>query len=243
MRLARRAVELGGEDAVALCWGGFSFSNLGRDLDASRAYMDKALALNPNLAPAWYLSGWVHVYNGDPEAAIGCFSHAMRLSPLDPLIFRAYAGTGYAHLFCRPARRGRGMGGKGCAGATELAHGSARGGRNLRGTRPRAAGANADGAHAHPRSERAHVKLEGRHSPSAAGGFRKMGRCFANSRPARMIYEICFCLHEGLACPLLALSGHSCLHCKCPLLTQSGHVVEKKRPPTETLDAVGYPAL
>jgi tetratricopeptide (TPR) repeat protein len=66
------------------------------------AYVDHALVLNPNLAAAWYLSGHLQIYFGDPEAGIDRLTRAIQLNPLDPLIFRAHAGLAYAHFFaCR----------------------------------------------------------------------------------------------------------------------------------------------
>jgi TolB-like protein len=55
-RLARRAVELGKDDAVALFRGGHALAWFAHDLDNSAAFLDRALALNPNLAAAWNLS-------------------------------------------------------------------------------------------------------------------------------------------------------------------------------------------
>jgi adenylate cyclase len=98
-RLARRAVELGDDDAAALCWGGFSLAYIGHELDNGIAHVDRALVLNPNLAAAWGISGWLRVYLGEPEDAIERFKRALRLSPLDPLIFRMHAGIAYAHFF------------------------------------------------------------------------------------------------------------------------------------------------
>ena len=49
-RLARRAVELGKDDAVALCYGGFALAYVVGELDDGAAFIDRALALNPNLA-------------------------------------------------------------------------------------------------------------------------------------------------------------------------------------------------
>jgi TolB-like protein len=98
-RLARRAVTLGSEDAVALCWGGFSIGFILGELEDGIAYIDRSLVLNPNMAASWYLGGWLRVYVGDPEDAIERFTRAMRLNPLEPLIFRAHAGLGYAHFF------------------------------------------------------------------------------------------------------------------------------------------------
>ena len=99
VRLGRRAVELGDDDAAALCWGGFALAYVAYELDDGIAYLDRALVLNPNLAAAWYVSGWLRVYFGEPEDAIERVARAIRLSPLDPLIFRMHAGIAYAHFF------------------------------------------------------------------------------------------------------------------------------------------------
>ena len=57
-RLARRAVALGKDDAVALCTAGFALFHVARDLDYGAACIDRTLVVNPNLASAWYFSGW-----------------------------------------------------------------------------------------------------------------------------------------------------------------------------------------
>jgi TolB-like protein/class 3 adenylate cyclase/Tfp pilus assembly protein PilF len=98
VRLARRAVELGKDDAVALCFGGWTLANVGGELDTGAALIDRALVLNPNLA-GWHASGWVRISLGEPELAIKHFSHAMRLSPFDPLLNRMQAGIATAHFF------------------------------------------------------------------------------------------------------------------------------------------------
>lgn len=99
IRLARRAVALGKDDAVALTRAGHALSHLAGDLDASLAMLDRAKVLNPNLAAAWFLGGFVRVWRGDPEGAIEHFDQAMRLSPLDPELYRMQAGMAAAHLF------------------------------------------------------------------------------------------------------------------------------------------------
>ncbi len=53
MRLSRAAIELGKDDAAALCAGGFGLAFLGGQLDAGLTFTDRALVLNPNLAVAW----------------------------------------------------------------------------------------------------------------------------------------------------------------------------------------------
>ena len=98
-RLARRAVELGRDDAVALTRGGHALGHLTNDLDAGIALLDRAVVLNPNLAAAWFLGGYLRVWHGETEAAIAHFARAMRLSPLDPEMYRMEAGIAVAHLF------------------------------------------------------------------------------------------------------------------------------------------------
>ena len=98
-RLARRAVELGGDDAVALTRGGHALAHLAGDVDGGIALIDDALVLNPNLASAWFLGGFLRAWNGDPDGAVEHFARAMRLSPLDPEMYRMQAGMAVAHLF------------------------------------------------------------------------------------------------------------------------------------------------
>jgi TolB-like protein len=98
-RLARRAVELGRDDAVALTRGGHALAHLAGDLGGGIALLDRAVFLNPNLASAWFLGGFLRTWHGECEEAIAHFERAMRLSPLDPELYRMQAGIAMAHLF------------------------------------------------------------------------------------------------------------------------------------------------
>ena len=98
-RLARRAVELGKNDAVALCSAGNALAVVARDLDAGADALERALLLNPNLSAAWAISGWLKMYIGEPEVAIEHLTRALRLSPLDPFIYMIQAGFAFAHFF------------------------------------------------------------------------------------------------------------------------------------------------
>jgi TolB-like protein len=100
-RLANRAVELGASDAVALTRGGHAHAHFGGDLDRGIAAVERALVLNPNLAAAWYLSGFQRISLGEHDGAIERFARAMRLSPLDPELFQMQTGTAMAHMFAR----------------------------------------------------------------------------------------------------------------------------------------------
>jgi TolB-like protein/tetratricopeptide (TPR) repeat protein len=98
-RLARRAVELGRDDAVALTRGGHALAHLTSDLDSGIALLDRAVFLNPNLASAWFLGGFLRTWRGESQSAIEHFERAMRLSPVDPELYRMQAGIAMAHLF------------------------------------------------------------------------------------------------------------------------------------------------
>ncbi len=98
-RLARRAVELGRDDAPALAHAGLALAYVVGDLDDGAAFIDRALALNPNLAVAWYYSGLARLWLGESDTAIERISRAMHLSPLDPLIGQMQSATAYAHFF------------------------------------------------------------------------------------------------------------------------------------------------
>ena len=97
--MARRAVELGKDDAVALAMGGYTLASIAGEVEDGAAFTDRALVLNPNLPMAWLLSGWVKVYLGEPEVAIERMTRAMRLSPRDPFSFVAYTRIGFANVF------------------------------------------------------------------------------------------------------------------------------------------------
>ena len=97
-RLAKRAIALGKDDAVALARGGHALSHFTRDVESGIAFLDKALTLNPNLATAWFISGFLRIWRGDPDGAVERLERGMRLSPLDPEMFRMQAGLAMAHL-------------------------------------------------------------------------------------------------------------------------------------------------
>jgi TolB-like protein len=98
-RLAKRAVELGRDDAVALSRAGHVIAYVVGDLDSATPAIERALLLNPNLASAWNFAGWTRVLRGEPEAAIEYLARSMRLSPLDQLGYSAKGSTAHAHFF------------------------------------------------------------------------------------------------------------------------------------------------
>ena len=101
-KLARRAADLGKDDAVALSAAGFVLVNVVGDLEYGDTLIDRALALNPNLAGGWHFSALAKAFLGQTEVAIERASRAMRLSPQDPQQFGMKIAMAWAHFFaCR----------------------------------------------------------------------------------------------------------------------------------------------
>jgi adenylate cyclase len=98
-RLARRAVALGKDDAVALSAAGHALVIVVGEADDGAAFIDRALKLNPNLAWAWHSSGFARISLGELDAAIEHINRAIRLSPQDPQMFAMEIVIAAAHLF------------------------------------------------------------------------------------------------------------------------------------------------
>ena len=99
VRLGRRAAELRPDSALALNVAGFALAFMGGETAAGIDFIDRSLALNPNDAQAWHGSGWVRIYNGEPDLAIEHLDRAERLNPLDPQTFQYNLARDLAH-FC-----------------------------------------------------------------------------------------------------------------------------------------------
>jgi len=97
-RLTECAVEVGADDAVALCWAGHVRAFFFKEVDRALLLISRALELDVNLAVAWQRSGWVRCYVGDPEGAIESLNKAMRLDPLDTRVFLTQSAMAFAHF-------------------------------------------------------------------------------------------------------------------------------------------------
>ena len=75
------------DDALALATAGLALAYVVGELDDAAAFIDQALALNPNLAWTWGFGGFVKTWLGELEAAIERVTRAMRLSPQDSQLF------------------------------------------------------------------------------------------------------------------------------------------------------------
>jgi tetratricopeptide (TPR) repeat protein len=85
-KLARRAIALGHDDAVALCTAGFALADICGEIPDGDAFIDRSIEINPNVAWAWLYSGWVKASLGEPELALARLKRARELSPLDPRV-------------------------------------------------------------------------------------------------------------------------------------------------------------
>jgi adenylate cyclase len=100
-RLARQALEAGRDDAGTIWQAAWTLFHLAGEAAMAAAALDRALALNPNLAHAWQARGNIHALRNQPEAAIGALERALRLSPFDPLGFFFFSAIAIAYLAAR----------------------------------------------------------------------------------------------------------------------------------------------
>ncbi|TAJ84509.1 adenylate/guanylate cyclase domain-containing protein [Reyranella sp.] len=89
---AKRAVEIGKDDPVALALGGFGIASLGGKPEEGVEHIERALTLNPNFLMAWRFGGAAHSMIGKHEKSIQYFERAMQLSPRDDFAFETYIG-------------------------------------------------------------------------------------------------------------------------------------------------------
>lgn len=99
--MAERAVRLDPSDARALSLAGHVRGFLDRKPREALALHERALAINPNLALAWCLSGLTHCYIGELDEAIRRIDQAKVLSPYDPHGFFFDMALIMAHLLRR----------------------------------------------------------------------------------------------------------------------------------------------
>ncbi len=96
VRLAWLATQYGRDDPTALCYAALPLSVLGLNRKAGAGVIDRACALNPNSAMAWYVSGATRNFLGETASAIAKFERAIRLSPVDPLLHQFLGGMAFA---------------------------------------------------------------------------------------------------------------------------------------------------
>ena len=119
-RLARRAAELGRNDAVALCWAAWALPFVVHDLDAGADLIARALALNANLRMAWHISGFIKVWLGEPETALDHFAKARTSESARPAALQHASWCCPRSFFRWRVRGSLIMGGNFASGTTRL---------------------------------------------------------------------------------------------------------------------------
>jgi len=100
VNFARRALQVAPDDPIVLANVPESLARHGEDIGAMTALVDRALALNPNYARAWHVSGILRVWAGDAETAIKHLEAALRLSPR-ARVGNTFLPLGLAHFLSR----------------------------------------------------------------------------------------------------------------------------------------------
>ena len=72
---------MAGDDSGILANAALPLAYFGEDIGATMALVDRALALNPNYARGWHLSGVLRQWAGEPDIAIEHIETSLRLSP------------------------------------------------------------------------------------------------------------------------------------------------------------------
>lgn len=86
LQLNDRALALEPKNAVVVSWASLFITFLAGDIERGSEYADRALAINPNLSPAWNTRGWISLTSGEiseVERSLEAFDHAIRLNPFD----------------------------------------------------------------------------------------------------------------------------------------------------------------
>jgi adenylate cyclase len=98
LRHARNAIAVGGDDAAALATAGFVIAVVESDYETATDAFDRSFALSRSSALALGFSSIIRAWNGDDATSVEHAERAIRLSPLDPLLYLPYVGLAYAHF-------------------------------------------------------------------------------------------------------------------------------------------------
>jgi TolB-like protein/class 3 adenylate cyclase/tetratricopeptide (TPR) repeat protein len=98
--LAHQALSAAPDDPYVLATAAYALAFFGEDINAAINLVDRALALNPSFARGWVISGWLRLWAGQPDIAVGHFETSLRLSPRARTA-GTYMGIGVAHFFAR----------------------------------------------------------------------------------------------------------------------------------------------
>jgi TolB-like protein len=99
MRLAGLAADLGDDDPDALWMAGLTITTLAGEVARGAALIDKSLSMNPNSARAWWASGVVQTYLGQPKTALANFARSRKLNPLDTAAYAYWTAIATTHFW------------------------------------------------------------------------------------------------------------------------------------------------
>jgi TolB-like protein/DNA-binding winged helix-turn-helix (wHTH) protein len=98
IRLARNAIAHGDDDPFVLALGGFVLASVGGNVDIGLSAANRAVEIIPNSAFVLQMAGWITTFTADQDQALMYFKAAVRLSPSDPLTYRALTGAAAASV-------------------------------------------------------------------------------------------------------------------------------------------------
>jgi adenylate cyclase len=98
IRLCRMALDIDDTDPDTLAQWGRGLGFISNDYQSAKDMVDRAVAINPNSAFAWTQRGWAYRYMKEVGEALNSFERAMRLNPLDPLLYDTLTGVTSAHI-------------------------------------------------------------------------------------------------------------------------------------------------
>jgi adenylate cyclase len=101
VRLAHLALSIDDGDPETLAMAAITSAFMVGDSEGEVELADRAVALNANLYFGWQNRGWLYKIAGLHEEAIRSFEHAMRVSPIDPMLHRVFGGMGMALIELR----------------------------------------------------------------------------------------------------------------------------------------------
>jgi TolB-like protein len=107
LRLARLAIQHADDDAFALAKAAHVIAYLGYDFELASSLVDQALALDPNLAEAWFSAGWIAMMSGNASRSVQSFDMMLQLSPFDPARGMVLNGRAFALFLIGRYEEGR----------------------------------------------------------------------------------------------------------------------------------------
>src|SRR5262249_55603833 len=100
---ARRALEAAGDNPGILANAAVALAAFGEDIGAMMALVDRALALDPNFARGWHLSGALRLWAGQPGHRDRAYRG--RAAPQSPRSHRCVVFSNRRRPFLQPALR------------------------------------------------------------------------------------------------------------------------------------------